>query len=174
MPQFLVERGIVRYKLVANIPYYITSAIIKLFLETETPPQSMVVMVQKEVAERICASQGNLSILALSVLLYGRPTIARKVSAASFYPAPKVDSAVLRISDIGKRYDADIYKDTFRLIKIGFSSRRKKLLNNLAAGLGLDKTGAEKMLSAAGIGADVRAQDLGVEDWVRLAAVAAS
>jgi 16S rRNA (adenine1518-N6/adenine1519-N6)-dimethyltransferase len=169
LPEFIGARGISRYKVVANIPYYITSPIIRLFLETPMPPSEMVLLVQKEVAERICAPKGGMSILALSVLLYGEPETVRTVGKASFYPAPKVDSAVLRIKDIGKKYPDDDYPKIFRLIKIGFSAKRKKLVNNLSAGLRLPKDEILAKLSFAGIGADVRAEDLGVEEWVRLA-----
>ncbi|MFA7169317.1 MAG: 16S rRNA (adenine(1518)-N(6)/adenine(1519)-N(6))-dimethyltransferase RsmA [Candidatus Paceibacterota bacterium] len=168
MPKFLRERGIVKYKLVANIPYYITSPIVKLFLETEVEPELMVLLMQKEVAERICASKGNLSILALSVLLYGEPELVRKVGRDAFYPAPKVESAILRIGNIEKKYSAADYQKIFRVIKIGFSSKRKKLSNNLAAGLNLEKDGAEKILSDCGIDKLSRAQDLEVADWVKL------
>jgi len=168
MPKFLKDRGITRYKLVANIPYYITSPIIKLFLETELPPVAMVMLVQKEVAERICAGRGDLSILALSVQLYGEPALVRTVPSASFYPAPKVDSAILRIGKIGRKFEAEEYKKMFRLIKIGFSSKRKRLVNNLAAGLGKDKADIEKILENSEIDKNARAQDLEVADWVRL------
>lgn len=171
MPKFLKERGITKYKLVANIPYYITSPIIKLFLETELPPVAMVMMVQKEVAERICAKKGDLSILALSVQLYGEPALVRIVSSASFYPAPKVDSAILRIGKIGRKFEAEEYKKMFRLIKIGFASKRKRLVNNLAAGLKLDKEAVEKVLAGLEIDKNARAEDLGVADWARLSDV---
>lgn len=168
LPKFLSERGVSKYKVVANIPYYITSMIIKLFLETEQQPEEMVLLVQKEVAQRICASSGEMSILALSVLLYGEPTIIRTVSSKAFYPVPKVDSAILKIENIGKKYSDEDYKKIFRLIKIGFSSKRKKLANNLSAGLKLDKTEAEKILTDCGLNINARAQDLSVEDWVRM------
>lgn len=169
LSDFFKTRGITKYKLVANIPYYITSPIIKLFLETQAMPDSMVLLMQKEVAERICASKGDMSILALSVLLYGNPETMRTVGSDSFYPAPKVDSAILKIENIGKKYpDAD-YQKIFRLIKIGFASKRKKLANNLSAGLQADKENIEEVLAGIGIDKNVRAQDLDVEDWLRLA-----
>jgi 16S rRNA (adenine1518-N6/adenine1519-N6)-dimethyltransferase len=167
LPQFLQERGVSQYKVVANIPYYITSPIIKLFLETEIQPQMMVLLVQKEVAKRICASRGDMSILALSVLLYGQPTLVRTVDSSSFYPAPKVDSAILKIEDIGKKYPPEDYRKIFRLIKIGFASKRKKLANNLSAGLKMDKTEVENILASLNIDKNARAQDLEMEDWVR-------
>ncbi len=171
LPQLLAERRIGRYKVVANIPYYITSAIIKLFLEAPLPPQAMVLLVQREVAERICAPKGELSVLALSVRLYGEPALVRLVGSTSFYPAPKVDSAVLRIDRIGRRYSGEEYRALFGLIKMGFASRRKTLVNNLAAGLRRPKDELVRMLETGGLDPRSRAQDLGVEDWVKLLAL---
>lgn len=171
LPEFLSARGIGEYKIVANIPYYITSPIIRLFLETPVPPREMVLLVQKEVAERICAKPGDMSILSLSVLLYGNPEIVRLVGKDSFYPAPKVDSAVLRIRNIGKKYPEADYKEIFRLIKIGFSAKRKKLVNNLSSGLKLPKEEVFAKLSSVGVSPDVRAEDLGAEDWIKLAEI---
>ena len=168
LPEFLKARGVTKYKLVANIPYYITSPIIKLFLGTEAPPESMVMLVQKEVAERICAKKGDMSILALSVVLYGEPSMIRKVGSASFYPAPKVDSCILKIENIGKKYPDEDYREIFRFIKMGFSSKRKKLVNNLSAGMKLSKDEVEKILVSCDIDKDTRAQDLQAADWVRV------
>jgi len=168
LPKFLESRGITNYKLVANIPYYITSPIIKLFLETELQPKMMVMLMQKEVAQRICAKKGDLSILALSVLLYGEPTMVQTVSNKAFYPAPKVDSAILKIENIGKKYPDEDYQKIFRLIKISFSSKRKKLVNNLSAGLNITKEEIEKILLGCVIDSNARAQDLEVADWVKL------
>jgi len=158
-----------KYKLVSNIPYYITSPVIKLFLENKIQPQIMVLLVQKEVAERICAKPGKLSVLALSVQIYGKPKIAGYVSKLSFYPEPKVDSAILKISGIKKEFPDDYYKNIFRIIKIGFSSKRKKLINNLSAGLHINKDDAIKMLRKAKINPNARAQELGLGDWKKLA-----
>ncbi|MCK5084543.1 MAG: ribosomal RNA small subunit methyltransferase A [Candidatus Pacebacteria bacterium] len=164
-----------KYKLVSNIPYYITSPIIKLFLESDVKPELIVLLVQKEVAERICAKPGKLSILALSVQVYGEPEIAGFVDRSSFYPEPKVDSAILKIKNISR--DAIMGKDAinrvstkdlFRIIKIGFSSKRKKLANNLSAGLHISRTQSEELLSEAGISSNARAQELGLEDWRKL------
>jgi len=168
LSEFLAMRGIKKYKLVSNIPYYITSPIIKLFLEAEIQPEMIVLLMQKEVAERICAKKGDLSVLALSVLLYGEPEMVRTVSHEAFYPAPKVDSTVLKISNISKKYSVSDYQKIFRIIKIGFSSKRKKLVNNLSAGLKMEKIEVEKILSDCNIGASARAQDLEVVDWVKL------
>lgn len=167
LPEFLREQGIAKYKVVANIPYYITSMIIKLFLETQVQPEMMTLLVQKEVAERICAGKGDMSVLALSVLLYGNPEIVRVVGKDSFYPVPKVNSAILKINNIEKKYLPEDYAKIFRLIKIGFSSKRKKLANNLSAGLKMEKEEIENILSGCGIAKNARAQDLEVADWIR-------
>lgn len=169
LPEFLEKNNIKKYKLVANIPYYITSPIIKLFLETEIQPETIVVLVQKEVAERICAKKGDLSILALSVLVYGNPEMVGVVGKKSFFPAPKVDSAILKIDSIGKNLSDEKCREIFRIIKIGFSAKRKKLAKNLAAGLKVNKVEVEKVLESNGIDINVRAQDLDLEDWVKLA-----
>lgn len=161
-----------KYKLVSNIPYYITSPIIKLFLEAETKPELIILLVQKEVAERICAKPGKLSILALSVQIYGEPEIVDYVDKSAFYPEPKVDSAILRIKNIEKgapdRALKEDYKNLFRIIKIGFSSKRKKLLNNLSAGLNISKKESEKILTEVKINPNARAQELKLEDWKNL------
>lgn len=161
-----------KYKLVSNIPYYITSPIIKLFLEAETKPELIVLLVQKEVAERICAKPGKLSILALSVQIYGEPEIVGYVDKSAFYPEPKVDSAILKIKNIKKGVanyaSKDNYKNLFRIIKIGFSSKRKKLVNNLSAGLNIDKKESGEILLKANISLNARAQELRLEDWKKL------
>jgi 16S rRNA (adenine1518-N6/adenine1519-N6)-dimethyltransferase len=158
-----------KYKLISNIPYYITSPIIKLFLESSIQPEIIVLLVQKEVAERICASKGKLSMLALSVQIYGEPEVIDYVDKSSFYPEPKVASAILRIKNIKKEFPSDYYKKIFRIIKIGFSSKRKKLVNNLSAGLRIEKKEAEKMLLDSRISPDARAQELELGDWEKLA-----
>ncbi len=157
-----------KYKLVSNIPYYITSPVIKLFLENKIQPQIIVLLVQKEVAERICASAGKLSVLALSVQIYGKPEIIEYVDKSSFYPEPKVDSAILKISEIKKEFPNNYYQEIFKIIKIGFSSKRKKLINNLSAGLCIDKDETEKILLEIKINSNARAQELKLEDWKRL------
>ena len=157
-----------KYKLVSNIPYYITSPVIKFFLENRIQPKTIVLLVQKEVAERICARPGKLSVLALSVQLYGKPEIIKYVDRSSFYPEPKIDSAILKISGIKKEFPDNYYQEIFRIIKIGFSSKRKKLVNNLSAGLCLDKNKAVKILLKAKIDLNARAQELELKDWKRL------
>ena len=158
-----------KYKLVSNIPYYITSPIIKMFLESDIQPESIVLLMQKEVAERICAKPGKLSVLALSVQVYGEPEIAGYVDKPSFYPEPKVDSAILKIKNIHRdAINCDFTKDLFKIIKIGFSSKRKKLVNNFSAGLHIKKTQSEKILLNAEIGLNARAQELSLEEWRKL------
>ena len=162
-----------KYKLVSNIPYYITSPIIKLFLESDIQPELIVLLTQKEVAERICAKPGKLSVLALSVQIYGDPEIVDYVNKSSFYPEPKVDSAILKIKNIKKNFPDEHYKNLFRIIKIGFSSKRKKLANNLSAGLHIGKTQSEELFAKAGINLNARAQELGLEDWRKLVEIIA-
>jgi 16S rRNA (adenine1518-N6/adenine1519-N6)-dimethyltransferase len=157
------------YLVVANIPYYITSAVIRHLLEGKTKPRRIVLTVQKEVAERICAQPGNMSLLALSVQVYGKPRIAEYIAAEAFFPAPKVDSAVL-VVDI---YPAPLIKGElletfFKLIKAGFSQKRKTLRNSLAAGLHIQPAEAAKLLTDAGIDPQRRAETLSIEDWERL------
>ena len=157
-----------KYKLVSNIPYYITSPVIKLFLENSIQPELIVLLVQKEVAERICAKPGKLSVLALSVQIYGKPEIINYVDKSSFYPKPKVDSAILKIKNIKKEFSDEYYKKLFKIIKIGFSSKRKKLINNLSAGLHVDKRESESILQKAEINLNTRAQELSLEEWKKL------
>ena len=165
-----------KYKLVSNIPYYITSPIIKMFLESDIQPESITLLMQKEVAERICAKPGKLSVLALSVQVYGKPEIADYVDKSSFYPEPKVDSAILKIKNIHRNVILNenminyvSTKDLFKIIKIGFSSKRKKLVNNLSAGLHIEKIQSETILLKTGIDLNARAQELSLEEWRKLA-----
>jgi len=160
------------YKIIANLPYQITSAVLRKFLENEPRPNEMMVMVQKEVAERICAISGEMSILAVSVQFFGQPEIIQIVPRSSFYPAPEVDSAILRISRIKNESETNLkridVKDFFRVVKVGFSARRKQLHNNLANGLRLKSEEAKNILLDLGLDIQVRAQDLSVDDWINL------
>ena len=154
------------YIVAANIPYHITSAIIRHLLEGEIKPRRIVLTVQKEVAERICAEPGDLSLLALSVQVYGKPGIAATIPAGSFHPVPKVDSAILRI-DI---YDEPLIPKEllitfFKLIKAGFSQKRKTLRNSLSSGLHIPPPQAEALLTSAGIDPMRRAETLSIEEW---------
>lgn len=158
------------YKLVANIPYYITSAIIRLFLETEFPPREMFVMVQKEVAKRIVAMPGQMSILAVSVQYYAKAEYLFEVKKQSFEPIPKVDSAVIRITrnENQKTRHREEARKFFRIVKAGFSAKRKTLVNNLSNSLQKDRKEIEKILLEMNFLPTVRAQELSVEDWIVL------
>jgi len=158
-----------RYKLIANIPYYITSPIIRLFLETKFPPEEMVLMVQKEVAQRIVAKPGSMSILAVSVQYYADAELLFDVDAESFYPVPEVDSALIRIKPKAERKEKTEMKKFFRIVKAGFSSKRKTLSNNLSSSFCLDKKETDEKLAAAGLSPIQRAQELSIEDWKKLA-----
>ena len=157
------------YLVVANIPYYITSAVIRHLLESNPKPRRIVLTIQKEVAQRICAKPNDMSLLALSVQVYGKPRIATHIPAGAFFPSPKVDSSVL-VVDI---YPAPVIPtellDTFfLLIKAGFSQKRKKLRNSLSAGIRQSPADVEKMLRAADIDPQRRAETLSLEEWGRL------
>jgi 16S rRNA (adenine1518-N6/adenine1519-N6)-dimethyltransferase len=163
------------FKVVGNLPYYITSAVLRHFLETVPRPQLMVVTVQREVADRIVARPGQMSLLAVSVQLYGQPRIVARVPAGAFYPAPKVDSAVVRI-DVGEGpavlLGAGIDEtEFFRAVRAGFSQKRKTLRNSLSAGLGLSPASVGALLEDAGVDARRRAETLSLEEWVEVAAV---
>lgn len=157
------------YLVVANIPYYITSPLIRHLLEANRQPERMVLTVQREVAERICSKAGEMSLLALGVQVYGRPHIAGHIPAEAFYPTPKVDSAILRIDIYSEpRLAPDLLPDFFQLIKAGFSQKRKTLRNALAGGLGWEPAQAADLLSQAGIDATRRAETLDFSEWERL------
>ncbi|MFC2072032.1 16S rRNA (adenine(1518)-N(6)/adenine(1519)-N(6))-dimethyltransferase RsmA [Chloroflexota bacterium] len=157
------------YKVVANLPYYITSPVLRHFLEASVKPQIMVVMVQKEVAETIVAGPGQASLLSLSVQLYGEPTIMGYVPARCFYPAPEVDSAVLRIALYPQPVVEIADKESFfSLVRAGFSASRKQIANSLAQGLGVSKTEVLPLLSRANIVPQRRAETLTLEEWAHL------
>jgi 16S rRNA (adenine1518-N6/adenine1519-N6)-dimethyltransferase len=158
------------YLVVANIPYYITSAVIRHLLESDPKPRSIVLTIQKEVAERICAKPGDLSLLALSVQVYGKPRIAARIAAEAFFPAPKVDSAVLVI-DIypAPQIKQELLDTFFRLIKAGFSQKRKTLRNSLSAGLHISPSKAAEMLTKLNIDPQRRAETLNLTEWSNLA-----
>jgi len=157
------------YLVVANIPYYITSAVIRHLLESDPKPRRVVLTIQKEVAERICENPGDLSLLALSVQVYGKPSIAAIIPAAAFHPAPKVDSAILRI-DIYEQplIPTELLKTFFKLSKAGFSQKRKTLRNSLSAGLHIPTVASESLLASAGIDSKRRAETLSIEEWKKL------
>ncbi len=157
------------YKLVANLPYYITAPTFRHFLESSNPPRLLVVMVQYEVARRIAAEPGDLSMLGVSVQFYGRPRIVARVPAQAFYPAPKVESAILRV-DINETAPLlPQERDTFfRIVQAGFSEKRKQLHNSLAHGLHRKDEEIREWLGSAQIEAHRRAETLSIEEWLRL------
>ena len=154
------------YKVVANLPYYITSAVIRHFLEATVKPTMMVLMVQKEVAQQITAQPGEMSLLSVSVQLYGNPTIVSKVSARCFYPAPEVDSAILKIAVYPRpKVQADDIAGFFNLVRAGFSANRKQLPNSLSNGLKIPKNDIIPLLEKAGIDPKRRAETLTIDEW---------
>jgi 16S rRNA (adenine1518-N6/adenine1519-N6)-dimethyltransferase len=157
------------YKVVGNLPYYITSAVLRHFLEKEPRPRLMVVTVQREVAERIVAGPGEMSLLAASVQFYGRVRIVMRIRAGAFYPPPKVDSAVLRIDmgehpviALGEGIEEAVF---FRVVRAGFSQKRKTLRNSLSAGLGLSPDLMGALLMQVGIDPRRRAETLSLPEW---------
>jgi len=160
------------YLVVANIPYYITSALMRHLLEADQPPQRLVLTVQREVAERMCAKPGEMSLLSLSVQVYGKPEVIMRINASAFYPPPKVDSAVVRVDLYHNPViPGFLLNNFFRLAKAGFHQKRKTLRNALAGGMHWSPQQAEAVLSAAGIDWNRRAQTLYLEEWRRLAEV---
>jgi 16S rRNA (adenine1518-N6/adenine1519-N6)-dimethyltransferase len=163
-----------QYKVVANLPYQITSAIIRHFLETPLPPQILVIMVQWEVAQRIVAQPPDMSVLAHSVQFYAQAEIVARVPAASFMPAPKVDSAVLRLSRRAQpAVQVDDVDAFFRTIKAGFLQARKKLSNALPSGLAamgikIEKDAALEIMTVSGVDPARRAETLTLDEWSRL------
>ncbi len=157
------------YKVIANIPYYLTSRFFATVLKYQELPTMIVVLIQKEVAERIVAQPGDHSKLSLSIQLYGAPRIAFQVPRTAFSPIPEVDSAVLVIEDIHQWSYAVPERKVWQLITFGFSSRRKKLVNNLMAGMHISRDAALDILKKAGIEPNIRAEDMSIESWLRLA-----
>ena len=161
------------YKLVGNLPYYITSAALRRFLEEKPRPKLMVVTVQREVAERIVARPGKMSLLAVSVQFYGQPKIVARIPPGAFYPSPNVESAVLRI-DVGVQAAVTLPVGTgtkayFHVVRAGFSQRRKTLRNSLSGGLALPPAVVEGALQGVDIDPRRRAETLSLEEWARAA-----
>jgi 16S rRNA (adenine1518-N6/adenine1519-N6)-dimethyltransferase len=178
---FNSQFSISKFKIVANLPYNITSIFIRKYLEAENKPELMVLMLQKEVAERITAKPGKMSLLAVSVQFYAKAEIVRSVPKEFFWPKPEVDSAIVKITPNRPPFnlplingenvsEAEVEKEFFRLVKFGFSAKRKMLKNNLAAGFKIDQTEAAEKIKAAGFNEKIRAQELSVEDWLKLLA----
>jgi 16S rRNA (adenine1518-N6/adenine1519-N6)-dimethyltransferase len=156
------------YKVVANLPYYITSAVLRHLLEAAAPPTQIVVLVQWEVAQRIVAEPGNLSLLAVSVQFYAEPELVARVPAAAFSPRPQVDSAILRLAVRPQPAVAAPPATFFAVAAAGFGQKRKQLLNSLAGGLHLPKETTRGWLTHAGIDPTRRAETLTLDEWGRL------
>ncbi|MGD8491007.1 MAG: 16S rRNA (adenine(1518)-N(6)/adenine(1519)-N(6))-dimethyltransferase RsmA [Anaerolineae bacterium] len=165
----LAHRG---YKVVANLPYYITSAVLRHFLEDKPRPELLVVTVQREVAARILAGPGEMSLLAISVQFFGEPRLVTRIPAGAFYPSPQVDSSVLRI-DVGQQLRVTLAKgletsDYFRVVRAGFGQKRKTLRNSLSAGLHIPPDKVEQALRQATVDPRRRAQTLSLVEWAEV------
>jgi 16S rRNA (adenine1518-N6/adenine1519-N6)-dimethyltransferase len=160
------------YVVAANVPYYITSAIIRHLLESPSKPRRIVLTVQKEVAQRICETPGDLSLLALSVQVYGKPRVVAHIPADAFHPAPNVDSSVLSIGIYpAPLIPTELLEAFFRLTKAGFSQKRKTLRNSLSSGLAISPIQAADLLTQSGIDPQRRAETLSIDEWSTLAKV---
>jgi 16S rRNA (adenine1518-N6/adenine1519-N6)-dimethyltransferase len=156
------------YKVVANIPYYLTSNLIRVLAESMNPPSVAVLLIQKEVAERLAALPGATSLLSISAQFYFEVALDQIVKAEAFTPPPKVDSQVVVLRYRSQPlFDVDT-KLFFRLVKAGFSMRRKTLLNSLSGGLHVSKADTAALLAQAEIASSLRAQALSMDDWHRL------
>lgn len=155
------------YKLIANLPYYISGQFLRKFIPHRR--ENSIIMLQKEVAQRITNKEPNHSILSLSVQIYGEPKILFYVKSGSFYPKPKIDSAVIKITP--KKTEKINYELFFKLIKAGFASKRQTLNNNLARGLKIKKEDIEKILQQTNINFSSRAQELKLKEWIKLTQV---
>lgn len=156
------------YKLVANIPYYITGAIIRKFLESDFQPESITLLVQKEVSDRIVGRDGKESILSISVKVYGEPKYIAKVSKRYFIPEPKVDSAIIHIRDISKKNFKNIKEDEFfNILKTGFSHKRKTLIKNLES-LNIPKEFLISVFGDLNISLNERAENIDLKTWISL------
>jgi 16S rRNA (adenine1518-N6/adenine1519-N6)-dimethyltransferase len=162
------------YKVVGNIPYYITGPILRHFLEAECRPEEIVLMVQREVAERMVAEPGELSLLGVSVQYYAQPRIVTRVPAGAFYPRPKVESAIVHLRPHPEAGGGTAAERFFQVARAGFGTRRKTLLNSLGLGLGMDRTTTRDLLTGAGIDENRRAETLTIDEWKQLAACLAT
>jgi len=187
--------NISNYKLVANIPYYLTARLIRKFLESANPPTEMILMLQKEVAQRICAQPPKMSLLAVATQFYAEPKIISYVSKNSFWPSPKVDSAIIKMTPHrghpeapsggegspahAGRHSSEILRFAqndeknqrfFRIVKAGFAHPRKQLINNLSQGLKIDRTQIVAALKKIDLSPEQRAETLSIKDWIDLAA----
>jgi 16S rRNA (adenine1518-N6/adenine1519-N6)-dimethyltransferase len=157
------------YKVVANVPYYITSKIVERLVTAENKPSVIVLLVQKEVAERLAAKPGDMSIMGVAAQLYAEVHMGSIVPAELFTPPPKVDSAVVVLTMRPESLlgDGD-ERQFFRVVKAGFSAKRKKLRSSLSGGLAMKKSDVETLLANTGVSPEARAEDLSIDDWKRL------
>jgi len=160
-----------RVSVIANLPFYITAPVIRKFLEAKYPPKEMVLIIQKEVAQRICAKPRKMSILAVSIQFYAKAKIISYISKKSFRPIPKVDSAIIKITPCAKPSLAQNKDKFFRIVKAGFSHPRKQLANNLSKMLKLDKKELSFLLLKNNIKPSQRAETLSIKDWIQLTKV---
>ena len=157
------------YIVVANVPYYITSKIIQKLMTSENKPKTTVLLIQKEVAVRLAAKPGAMGILSISAQMYAEVELDQLVPAKFFTPPPKVDSQVVVLRTRQEPLVApEDEKKFFRVVKAGFSAKRKKMRSSMSAGLGISKDHVEELLKKAGIDPDVRAEALSIEEWIRL------
>lgn len=164
----LKEQGFSQYKVVANIPYYLTGKIISKFCSLSLAPQSITLLIQKEVAQRLVDSKKN-SLLSLAVAFYGQASMGALVSKDFFYPAPQVDSAIVHITNLKPWAHAVSEQKVWQLVKRGFSNKRKKLINNLASDPQLDKIKLNAVFGKLGLNLDIRAEKLSHQQWLDLA-----
>ncbi len=169
--------GFKNYKVIANLPFYITAPAIRIFLESKTPPKEMVLIVQKEVAQRICAEPPKMNLLAVSVQFYSKPKIIGYISKKSFWPTPKVDSAIIKVIPRASVHNTISFrKQFFKIVKTGFSHPRKQLANNLLNGLALSLLNGVKLnkgqinswLEKNNIQPTQRAEALTIKGWIKL------
>lgn len=157
------------YKLVANIPYYLTSNLIRVLSESSNPPVAAAILIQKEVAERVAAKPGSMSLLSVTAQFYWEASLGIVMPAHLFTPPPKVDSQILILNRRNEPLFPDVdVKQFFRLVKAGFSNRRKTLLNSLSGGLQLTKPQVQEMLDLAQVKPTARPQELSLEEWYSL------
>lgn len=162
--------GVLSYKLVANIPYYITGLLFRLFLEKLRQPSLIVFLVQKEVAEQVVARNNKEGILSLAVKVFGTPRYVAKVKREAFSPSPKVDSAIVAVADISRMRLGKLSSgEYFRVVKAGLGSKRKMLLGNLSRGLNISREKLGTIFKKSGVDLYVRGEDVGVETWLALA-----
>lgn len=159
-----------RYKIVSNLPYQLTSPVLKKFLQSsKVGPKLIVLAIQKEVAQRICGKPPKMGRLSVFVQYWGNPKIKGYLSKTNFWPRSKVDSAILKISNISASSNLQFEQKLFKIVKAGFSQPRKQLINSLSSGLNLGREETKSWLKKGGVDSTRRAQSLNVEDWINLA-----